>query len=246
MNLSLFQAASGMNASMRWQEVTAENLAAGQVPGYKRQEVSFAPFAAGLVPVPTTADTRYVMPKATTETDFTPGGFRGTQVDTDLAIDGHGFFAVQLPSGEIGYTRDGEFHRTPDGRLLTKQGFPVMGDNGPVQIDPKDARLFISSTGEITQGTEAHGKIRIVEFNDPSKLTPIGGGQFIAQHPDLNSRDVATPSVRQGYLELGNANPVGEMTHLISSLRMFEMNQKVAQSQDERLGKTITELAGNL
>jgi flagellar basal-body rod protein FlgF len=246
MNLSLFQAASGMNASMRWQEVTAENLAAGQVPGYKRQDVSFAPFAAGLVPVPTTGDTRYVMPKASSQTDFSQAGLRGTQVDTDVAIDGAGFFAVQLPSGEVGYTRDGEFRRTPDGRLLTKQGFPVMGDNGPIQLDPNNAKLFISPTGEISQGTEQRGKIRIVEFNDPSLLTPIGGGQYVSQNPGLQARDADKPSVRQGYLELGNANPVAEMTHLISSLRMFEMNQKVAQSQDERLGKTITELAGNL
>lgn len=245
MNLSLFQAASGMNASMRWQEVTAENLAAGQVPGYKRQEVSFAPYAAGLVPVPTVANPNYLMPVASTVTDFTPAGFKTTQVDTDMAIDGPGFFAVQLPSGEVGYTRDGEFHRTPDGRLVTKQGFAVLGEGGPIQLDARNPKLSISPSGEITQGTDSRGKIRIVDFSDPSRLTPIGGGQFVANDPALKSRDLANAIVHQGYLELGNANSVAEMTHLITSHRMFEMNQRVALSQDERLGKTITELAGN-
>lgn len=231
-----------MNASARWQEIAAENMAASQVPGYKRQEISFEPMMAGVIPVPSTGATNYVMPAGRVSTDFSPAGLRPTQVDTDVAIDGDGFFAVQLPSGEVGYTRDGEFRRSSSGQLLTKQGFPVLGDSGPVQLDQGNPKLFISPTGEINQGGEAHGKLRIVKFDDPSKLTPTGAGLFVATDPQIKSADVAMPSVRQGYLELSNTNSVAEMTHLIESLRMFEMNQRVIQSQDERLGKAISEL----
>lgn len=247
MNVSLFEAASGMSANARLQEITAQNLAASQVPGFKRQNVSFEAIAAGLNPAPSTAgESRYLMPHAAVNTDFAQGGMRSTQVDTDLALDGKGFFAVQLPSGEVGYTRDGEFHRTPNGTLVSKQGYPLLGDNGPIQLDPSNPKLSISPNGDVNQSGEPHGKIRIVEFNNPALLTGTGGGLFTAQAPGLKSKESLDPGVRQGYLELANTNSVAEMTHLISSMRMFEMNQRVAQSQDERLGKTITELTGNI
>ncbi len=245
MNVSLFQAASGMNASARWQEITAENLAASQVPGYKRQSISIEPFATALTSASSAEGAGRTMPNTRIQTDFSPAGLRATSVDTDLAIDGDGFFAVQLPSGDVAYTRDGEFHRTPAGQLVSKQGFPILGDSGPIQLDPNNPELFISSTGEITQGSEAHGKVKVVKFSDPSMLTPIGAGQFTAQNPGLKSEEMGSPSLRQGYLELANTNSVAEMTQMISSMRMFEMNQRIIQSQDERMGRTITELAGN-
>lgn len=248
MNVSLFQAASGMNASARWQEITAGNLAATQVPGYKRQDISFEPFTSALSSASSPSGTSGVnatLPRSRVSTDFSPAGLRQTSADTDVAIDGDGFFAIQLPSGDVAYTRDGEFHRTPSGQLVTKQGFPVLGDSGPIQLDVNDPRLSISPSGEVSQGAELHGRLKIVKFNDPSLLSPLGGGQFSAQNPRIQSADVASPSLRQGYLELANTNSVAEMTHLISSMRMFEMNQRVIQSQDERMGKTISELSGN-
>ena len=231
-----------MNASARWQEITAENLAASQVPGFKRQQISFEPVMAGAMPVPSTGVSNYVMPSSRVSTDFSPGGLRSTQVDTDVGIDGDGFFAVQLPSGEVGYTRDGEFHRSTSGQLLTKEGFAVLGDSGPVQLDPNNPKLFISPSGDISQGGEPKGKLRIMKFDDPSRLTPSGAGLFVASDPKIKSADVTTPSLRQGFLELSNTNSVGEMAHMIESLRMFEANQRIIQSQDERMGKAISEL----
>lgn len=243
MNLSMFQAASGMDASARWQEVTAENLAAGQVPGFKRQEVAFEPFIVGMMPGASGSTLRQIQPQATVKTDFSPSGLRSTGVETDVALDGQGFFAVQLPSGAVAYTRDGEFHRTPAGDLVTKSGYKVLGETGPIQLDPDIAEMAISPSGEISQKSGVVGNLRIVGFSDPNKLTPIGGGLFVSNAPGLKPVAVPDPSVRQGFLELSNSNPVAEMTRLVSSLRMFEMNQRVIQSQDERLGRTISELA---
>ena len=246
MNVSLYQAASGMNATSRWQEVISENLAASQVPGFKRQDVSFESVSAGLGPLLNSSGPGYVQPRAITSTDFSPAAVRSTNVKTDLAIEGNGFFAVQLPSGEVGYTRDGEFHRSPSGQLVTKQGYSVLGEGGPIQLNANDPELSISSTGEISQKAGVLGKVRVVDFSNPQLLTPVGGGNFVAQNPGLKSRDVDAPIVRQGYLELANSNSVAEMAHMITALRMFEMNQRVAVSQDERMGKMISELsAGN-
>jgi flagellar basal-body rod protein FlgF len=238
-----------MNATARWQEIIAENMATAQVPGYKRQDVKFETIPAGQVPVGSvkgTGSTEYVMPRAVVGTDFQPAGFRATGVETDLALDGQGFFAVQLPDGNVGYTRDGEFHRTPAGGLVTKEGFAVLGDNGPIQLDANNPRLFISLNGDITQGQDQRGKIRVVNFSDPTKLTATGAGYYTNTDPTMKETEMANAVMRQGFLELSNANTVAEMTHMINALRMFEMNQKVVQSQDERMGKTITELTGQV
>ncbi|HAM70730.1 MAG TPA: hypothetical protein DCM86_03715 [Verrucomicrobiales bacterium] len=245
MNVSLFQAAAGMNASSRWQEIIAQNMAAGQAPGYKRQDANFESIAAGLIPVASAGGSHYVLPRVTSTTNFAPGALRSTGGNTDLAIDGGGFFAVQLPSGDVGYTRDGEFHRNASGQLVTKNGYAVLGDNGPIQLDANGPDVTISNTGEITQGLDQRGKIRIVEFSDTQLLTDAGGGFFLAKNPALKTADAASPSIRQGFLELANGNSVSEMAQMVSSLRMFEMNQRVVQSQDERMGKTISELTSN-
>ena len=235
-----------MNATSRWQEAVSENLAASEVPGFKRQDVSFESVAVGMNPVGGTNALGDVQPRASSSTDFSSGGLRLTNIKTDMAVDGSGFFAVQLPSGDVGYTRDGEFHRSPSGALVTKQGYPVLGEGGPIQLNANDPDFNVASNGDVSQANGTIGKIRVVDFNDPKLLTPVGGGNFVAQNSALQTRDVETPAVRQGYLELANTSSVAEMAHMMTALRMFEMNQKVAQTQDERMGKMITELtAGN-
>src|SRR3954471_7704522 len=90
-NISLFQAASALNANSRWQEVIAENMAAASVPGYKRQDVSFQAFEAGMVPpsADVTAQRNvWAMPQGVTHTSFAPGEMRFTGSDTDVGISG--------------------------------------------------------------------------------------------------------------------------------------------------------------
>jgi flagellar hook-basal body protein len=139
MDVSLYQAAAAMNASTRWQETIADNLGAGQIPGFKKQELSFSAVQAGFMPraqgaCPGTTQ-RGTMPLASVSTNLQPGELRPTGVSTDFAIEGAGFFAVQMPDGSIGYTRDGEFHVNAQGQLTSKQGLPVLGETGPLQLD---------------------------------------------------------------------------------------------------------------
>src|SRR5688572_22086111 len=114
MNVSLYQAASALSAMDRWQETIAENLASSSVPGFKKQDFSFAAVQAGLHGAhgsSTSGATHAVqMSGGQASTNFQPGEFRVTNVKTDVAIDGRGFFEVQLPNGSAAYTRDGEFH----------------------------------------------------------------------------------------------------------------------------------------
>jgi flagellar basal body rod protein FlgG len=243
MNVSLFQAAAALNANARWQEVIAENLAASSIPGFKKQELSFGAIEAGLMANSVNGTQPFTLPRAAVTTNFRPGEFRFTGVKTDVALEGRGFFAVQLPDGNTAYTRDGEFQINSTGQLVTKQGFPVLGDNGPMQVDLNiSAPLSISDSGQVTQGAEVRGTLRLVDFNDSKLLTPISRSYFLANHPDLRTEEAPDTTVRQGYLEAANTAAAEEMAHLIAAMRIYEANQRVIQAHDERMGKTIMEL----
>src|SRR5208283_621159 len=169
MNVSLYQAAAALNASARWQDIITQNLASGSVPGFKKQDLTFSSVEAaqgqgGLIPTTQSA------------TNFQQGQIRPTNVPTDVAIEGDGFFAVQLPSGQTAYTRDGEFQFNAQGQLVTKQGYLVQTDSGPIQMDPKiSGPISIASDGTVSQvfnqSSNQLGKLKITTFNDPHLLT---------------------------------------------------------------------------
>ncbi|MGV3757340.1 MAG: flagellar hook-basal body protein [Verrucomicrobiota bacterium] len=242
MNVSLFQAAAAMTANARWQEVVAENLAASAQPGFKRQEVSFSAIAAGLS-AKASGGAAYALPRAAVGTDFRPGELRPTGVTTDLGIEGRGFFTIQLSNGSEAYTRDGEFHINAQGALVTKQGHAVLGDNGPIQLDRNNAApLTISQDGEVRQGAEVKGRLKVMDFKQTELLTPAGGGNYLATNIGLQPETVAEPGIRQGFLESSNTTSVMEMASMISAMRAFESSQKLVQAQDERMSKAIQEL----
>lgn len=242
MNVSLYQAASAMNADARWQEIISDNLASASIPGYKKQDLSFSAVQAGLIPTANGA-AQFSLPQVNAVTSFQQGELRRTGMPTDVAIDGSGFFAVQLPNGANGYTRDGEFHINAQGQLVTKLGYPVLSNGGPIQLDRNNpAPLSISATGEVSQGQDSKGKMKIVEFAKPQLLQPNGGGIFLAQDSSLVPQDLTQPSLRQGFLESANTSPVTEMANLISVMRSYEANQRLVQIQDDRMGRAITEL----
>lgn len=245
MNVSLYEAAAGMNASERWQEAIAQNLANNSIPGARKQEVSFSAVQAGLASATNgTTQANYVMPAATVGTSFQPGIMRPTGLNTDMAIEGTGMFEVLMPNGTHAFTRDGEFHINAQGQLVTKQGYKVLNDGGnAIQLDPTNtSSLNVSASGQISQGADAKGRIRMVDFNQPDLLTSAGGGLYLAGNPKLKSTTSSTSTLHQGCLEAANSTPTLEMSKMINSMRMFEVNQKMMSTQDERMGKVISDL----
>jgi len=243
-NVSLYQAAAALNANAKWQEIISENLASAPVSGFKKQAVSFDSVESGVLGL-SQSQARVTLPSAKVKTVFTPGEMRYTGQSTDVALQGPGFFEVTLANGSTAYTRDGEFHVNAQGQLVTKAGQDVVTDRGTVTFDTKDTTpVTISSTGEISQSGISKGKLKVVDFDNPSQLTSIGGGCFVASDANLSSKTVDSPSMRQGYVETANTTSVAEMTNLISVMRNFEANQKTIQMNDERMGKAISELAG--
>jgi flagellar basal-body rod protein FlgF len=246
MNVSLYQAAAAMNANQRWQEMITENLASASAPGGRKEDVSFSDVEAGRVPgAAGAAGMRYFIPSATASINFQQGQTMPTGNANDLAIDGKAFFEVQMPNGSKAYTRDGEFQFNAQGQLVTKQGYLVMGDGGPIQMDPNNgAPMTVSASGDVSQGDQSKGHLRIMEFTNPGKLTPMTQGLFSANQPGVQPLPSTTSNVRQGYLEGSNTTPTLQMSNLITSMRMFEANQKVITMQDDRMGRVISDLGG--
>src|SRR5437588_733328 len=136
MDIGIYKGAAALSAYEKWQEVISQNIAAGSTPGFKKTDLAFSAVEsdrARLGEQSGFADAmRGVMPQTATRINFAPGELRHTGDDLDFAIQGGGFFQIQRANGEVGYTRDGEFHLSPDRTLVTKQGLPVMGESGPI------------------------------------------------------------------------------------------------------------------
>lgn len=243
MNVSLYQAAAALNANSRWQEVISENLASSGVPGFKKQELSLAAVRAGLMPASAgNGPQAFALPKATTSTSFLPGTLQYTGNTKDVAVEGNGFFQVQLSNGQKAFTRDGEFQMSAQGQLVTKEGYTVIGDGGPIQLDIHNTEpLSISANGEVSQGSVLRGKLKLVDFDKPAQLNQISAGYFTADKGNIMEKP-ATGTLRQGYLEGSNFSVVGEMANMMTAMRGFEANTRIIQMQDDRLGKTISEL----
>ena len=246
MDVSLYSAAAAMNATERWQDLVADNLSSASLPGARQQEISFSAVQAGVAKAaPGSAGTNFVMPFAGATTNFSQGELKATGNKLDVALEGPGFLSVQMPDGSTAYTRDGEFKLNNQGQLVTKQGFPVASDAGALTFDPNNsAPIDISPEGQVSQGADIKGKISVTEFGNPQALTMSNGGFFRADSPLAQPKSAAMTGVRQGFVEASNTSPTLAMASLITSMRMFESNQKVMTMQSDRMSKTITDLSG--
>ena len=173
MDVSLYSAAAAMNATERWQDLVADNLSSASIPGARQQEISFSAVQAGLASgAPGSAGSNFVIPFAGAATNFSQGELKATGGNLDVALEGPGFFTVQMPDGSKAYTRDGEFQLNSQGQLVTKQGYPVVSDGGTLTFDPNNpAPINISADGEVSQGADIKGKIAITEFGNLKALT---------------------------------------------------------------------------
>jgi flagellar basal body rod protein FlgG len=243
-NVSLFQAAAALDANSRWQEVIADNLASSSVPGYKQQQLSQEAVQAGLMPANGGKNSAqfFSVPHTSTSTNFTPGELKYTGNSTDVAIEGKGFFEVQLPNGQTALTRDGEFQINSQNQLVTKESYPVLGTGGPIQLShDHSGPLSISSSGQVSQGAQLKGTLKVTEVDKPQGLTQLSGGYFSAKEGKVATTE-SKPSLREGYLEGSNASTLSEMASMMTASRGFEANQKVIQIQDDRMNRTISEL----
>ncbi|OYX58863.1 MAG: flagellar basal-body rod protein FlgF [Brevundimonas subvibrioides] len=176
--------------------------------------------------------------------DFSQGTLEQTGRDLDFAIDGEGaFFKIQDGANEA-YTRDGAFTISPEGELVTKAGLPVLGEGGPIVIDPARGPITVADDGNISQNGIAIGQLGLARFDNLAVLSKEGDGLY-RNASNATPIDATGAQVRQGMLEGSNVNPLVEITQLIEISRAYERASKMIENVSdlsrravERLGKS--------
>jgi len=247
----LYSAGSGMVTEAYRQQLISHNLANLTTTGYKADRVAFQAYP-GLAPAepgPTATVAADVPPGDSAQVgagvvaedgpiDFAQGDLRQTGMELDLALAGAGFFALQTPGGTV-YTRDGSFHRSPEGVLVNAEGYPVLGQNGPITVgtDP----VTVTPEGVVTQNGQEIGRLQIVAFAADQRLLRVGYGHYQPQNAQAPTTP-STASVVQGALEASNVDVVQNMTEMISAMRSYEASQRMVLYQDQILSHTVNEL----
>lgn len=176
--------------------------------------------------------------------DMRPGSLEATGRHLDVAISGRGFFVVRDGDGAERYTRDGGFNLDAAGNLVTAGGQTVQGAGGPIQAG--GGTLTIDTAGAVLVDGQERGRLRVVDFEAPHRLTPHGDGLLEAA-ADMAATDVppAERTILQGHLEGSNVDPVRTLVDMISAQRAFEIATKVVQANDEMLGQSVNTLGRN-
>lgn len=250
---ALFSAGSGMNAQQINIDNIAHNLANANTSGFKMRRTQFQDLLyQSMVQPGSAAGAQTVVPTglqlglgarpASNEIIFTQGSFQLTSNPLDLVIEGRGFFQVRRPTGEIAYTRAGNFHLDRDGNLVTSEGNPIEPQ---ITIPPQAQAISIARDGTVSftlpgqNAAQVAGQIQIANFVNPAGMNSLGNSLF--QPTDASGEPtVSIPggqegvgSLLQGYLEQSNVSIVEEFINMIVSQRAYEANSKVVRAADE-------------
>ena len=235
-------------------ETVANNLANANTVGFKEDQPSFKEVLSTVQRIVPQSDEenflsheyldQYVgMDKSAVMVDeigknFTTGRFRDTGNELDLALENEGFFSISTPQGER-FTRAGNFKLDSQGRMVTQDGFPLLGKKGPIQIKG-NGPIQVDENGQVAVEGTVLDQLKTVRFRNQDQLQKLGN-HFYAP---IRSDDVPIPSreilVRQGILEQSNVNTVLEMSRMITATRSYEMVQKAITNLDSLDEKAIT------
>jgi flagellar basal-body rod protein FlgF len=248
MNIGLYQSAASLSALERWQDAVSQNISSGQVPGYRGRTVSFSSQDTGQFTLGSGAQTSSgstqpaSFPTATNGLSFKAGEMQPTGRPLDMAIQGTGFFQVQMPDGTTAYTRNGGFSERSDGTLINASNFPVLNQGGnPIILTQAAGPVTVTEDGSVSQGDTQVGRLGVTSFSDTSGLVPISGGLLLAT-PAAGAKATPSPGVLQGYIESSNVSPLFEMVNLVQVSRVYEANQRVISNADQRAQKTTDAL----
>ncbi|HUU35016.1 MAG TPA: flagellar basal-body rod protein FlgG [Vicinamibacterales bacterium] len=252
---ALYTAASGMNAQQANIDNVAHNLANVNTAGYKKSHVEFEDLFYQHTRVPGAATATGEAPiglevglgtrAVATSRDFTSGSFRSTGSSLDMAIEGDGFFQINLPDGSTAFSRAGSFHRDAQGLVVTAEGYALepqitIPENATSVSISKDGVVSVVVPGQ--SAAQQIGTIELATFQNAAGLTPLGGNLF--QVTSASGEPQTGPagteqrgSLVQGFLEDSNVSVVEEMVNMILGQRAYEASSKVLKTADEMLAQ---------
>lgn len=259
---ALWTAASGMLSQQLNVDVIANNLSNVNTAGFKKSRVEFQELmyetirppgreAAREAEIPSGVEVGHGVRAAATQRLHSQGNLQQTNNPLDLAIEGEGFFRLEMPDGTYTYTRDGGFKLSSERELVNSQGYKLSVEGGG-QIPDNALEIGIAPDGTITalvpgvQAPKEVGRVVLVRFVNPAGLESLGQNLY---RETVSSGEAITGKgtesgvgrVMQGYLEMSNVQVVEEMVNLIVAQRAYEINSKAIQTSDEMLA-----LANNL
>jgi flagellar basal-body rod protein FlgG len=253
---ALWTAATGMKAQQLNMDVISNNLSNVNTAAYKNQRAEFKDLMYSAmkktnlkdeVGRPVNLEIGFGVMTGATTRFFKQGSFMETQNDLDVALQGDGFFQVQLPNEEVRYTRDGSFKLSVEenvSKLVTSEGYYVLGEDGPIEIPNGYTDFKVGQLGHISAKDEDGnlqdlGRIRLAKFiNNEGLLSEgenlyketVASGNAIEMEPDTMEA-----KMRQGYLEMSNVQVVDEMIRMITAQRAYEINSKAITTSDEMM-----------
>ncbi len=254
---SLWTGASGMIGQQANIDTISNNLANVNTSGFKKMRADFEDLLYQTIQTagtPATEETvtpvgiqmGHGVKVAATQRMFTQGALQNTENVSDMAIEGDGFFRIQMYDGSYAYTRDGAFKIDSDGRLVTSNGYKVLPDVVlPQGFIPET--LSVSQDGRISVKVPGRddpiqvGRMELYRFPNPVGLTAVGENLFkitnasgdpIAGRPGYDGMG----KIAHKFLEMSNVSVVREMVNLIVAQRAYEFNSKTIQTSDNMLG----------
>jgi len=242
MDSSNFIGISRQSGLLKEMNVIANNIANAGTIGFRREGAIFSEFVVQAGSDNTSGHGDHLKNSVAIGrlgahySDFSTGNLSRTGGALDLAIDGEGFFLIGTPDGER-LSRAGNFQTDRDGALITPDGQFVLDDAGSsIQIPPGAGLITIGGDGTISAGGEPLGKIGIVTA-PPASLTRLGGNLWQAQD---GFTTVENPTLIQGFLEDSNVNPILEISRMIEVQRAYEAGQKILDTDNDLVAKTIS------
>lgn len=254
MHGALFVAKTGLSAQDTSLKVISNNLANVSTVGFKKDRPVFEDLlyqirrqpgaqSAEASQLPSGLQVGSGVKVVGTQKLFSTGDLEISDQPFDMAINGRGFFQITLPTGEIGYTRNGQFHLSADNELVTAEGYllepaitlPAEVTNFTVGVDG----VVTVTTAGSADATQV-GQIQLADFVNPAGLQAMGQNLFLetaaSGAPAINNPgDAGSGILRQGVLETSNVNAVEELVTMITTQRAYEMNSKVISTADEML-----------
>ena len=256
MNRSLYIAATGMNAQQAQMDVISNNLSNVSTNGFKGSRAVFQDLIYQTLRQPGANSTQQTelpsgsqigtgVEQVATERLYTQGNLQQTGNSKDIAINGNGFFQVQMPDGTTAYTRDGSFQVSATGQLVTNTGYTVQpGITIPVTAQSvtigNDGTVTVTLPGQATP--QPIGQLQVASFINAAGLEPKGGNLY-TETGASGTPTVGVPglnglgTVQQGYVETSNVNVVEELVQMIQTQRAYELNSKAIQTSDQMLQK---------
>jgi flagellar basal-body rod protein FlgF len=238
-NASLVSLSSQL-AAYRSMDVIANNLANVSTPGFKRESVQFEQYVLPVKPAEDQKGSQSLtfVRDAGVVRDLTGGSIEQTSSPYDLAISGKGYFAVQTPGGER-YTRNGHFGLNSEGIVVSSDGYPLLGEGGPITVTVDDGDISFGADGSVTGKQGQLAKVRMVDFADERALSKEGACLYATAQ---SATPAANAVLNQGMLESSNVQPVLEISRMIEVMRAYEATATLAKSADEMKRQAVQKL----